>query len=167
MKKEKGKNLLLKIILGVIIVGLIVFIIMNIVKSKKNNSNEGEVNKQQQVEEENNVSEEFVQQTEDGTKVNVGSKITDEKDVDGLKFTSIQLTEKDNQSTLLADVENTTGKDINDYTNLNIKFLDKSGAEIITIKGILPPLKAGEKTQLNAGLTQDVANAYDVEISKE
>ena len=34
MKKEKEKNLFLKIVLIAIIVGIIVFIIMNIVKSK-------------------------------------------------------------------------------------------------------------------------------------
>lgn len=171
MKKEKGKNLFLKIVLIAIIVGIIVFIIMNIVKIKKSKEGVGQNNQKQNSEsqqvEENAVKEEFVQQTDDGTKVNVGSKITDDKDVNGLKFTNVQLTEKNNQSTLLADVENATGKDIKDYTNLGITFLTKDGQEIITIKGILPPLKSGDKTQFNTGLTQDVANAYDIKIKVE
>ena len=169
MKKEK--NLFLKIVLIAIIVGIIVFIIMNIVKSKNSKEGVGQNNQKQNSEsqqvEENAVKEEFVQQTDDGTKVNVGSKITDDKDVNGLKFTNVQLTEKNNQSTLLADVENATGKDIKDYTNLGITFLTKDGQEIITIKGILPPLKSGDKTQFNTGLTQDVANAYDIKIKVE
>ena len=170
MRKDNGKNLWLKILLGLVIIGIIIFIIINIVKNREIKGNtsknvETEVNQQQ--EEENKVEEEFVQHTEDGTKVNVGSKITDDREVDGLKFTNIQLTEKNNQSTLLADVENATGKNISDYTNLDITFLTKDGQEIITIKGILAPLKSGEKTQLNAGLTQDVANAYDIKIKKD
>ena len=171
MKNEKGKNLFLKIVLIAIIVGIIVFIIMNIVKIKNSKEGVGQNNQKQNSEsqqvEENVVKEEFVQQTDDGTKVNVGSKITDDKDVNGLKFTNVQLTEKNNQSTLLADVENVTGKDIKDYTNLGITFLTKDGQEIITIKGILPPLKSGDKTQFNTGLTQDVANAYDIKIKVE
>jgi regulatory protein YycI of two-component signal transduction system YycFG len=168
MKNEKEKNLFLKIVLIVIIVGIIVFIIMNIVKSKKSKEGVGQnQNGESQQVEENAVKEEFVQQTDDGMKVNVGSKITDDKEVNGLKFTNVQLTEKDNQSTLLADVENATGKELKDYTNLDITFLTKDGQEIVTIKGILTPLKSGEKTQLNAGLTQDVANAYDIRIKVE
>ena len=171
MKNEKGKNLFLKIVLIAIIVGIIVFIIMNIVKSKNSKEGVGQNNQKQNSEsqqvEENAVKEEFVQQTDDGTKVNVGSKITDDKDVNGLKFTNVQLTEKNNQSTLLADVENATGKNLTDYTNLDITFLTKDGQEIITVKGILPPLKSGDKTQFNTGLTQDVANAYDIKIKVE
>ena len=169
MKKEK--NLFLKIVLIAIIVGIIVFIITNIVKSKNSKEGVGQNNQKQNSEsqqvEENAVKEEFVQQTDDGTKVNVGSKITDDKDVNGLKFTNVQLTEKNNQSTLLADVENATGKNLTDYTNLDITFLTKDGQEIITVKGILPPLKSGDKTQFNTGLTQDVANAYDIKIKVE
>ena len=109
MKNEKGKNLFLKIVLIAIIVGIIVFIIMNIVKIKNSKEGVGQNNQKQNSEsqqvEENVVKEEFVQQTDDGTKVNVGSKITDDKDVNGLKFTNVQLTEKNNQSTLLADVD--------------------------------------------------------------
>ena len=168
---KKGKNLFLKIVLIAIIVGIIVFIIMNIVKSKNSKEGVGQNNQKQNSEsqqvEENAVKEEFVQQTDDGTKVNVGSKITEDKDVNGLKFTNVQLTEKNNQSTLLADVENATGKDLTDYTNLDITFLTKDGQEIITVKGILPPLKSGDKTQFNTGLTQDVANAYDIKIKVE
>ena len=168
---KKGKNLFLKIVLIAIIVGIIVFIIMNIVKSKNSKEGVGQNNQKQNSEsqqvEENAVKEEFVQQTDDGTKVNVGSKITEDKEVSGLKFTNVQLTEKNNQSTLLADVENATGKDIKDYTNLGITFLTKDGQEIITIKGILPPLESGDKTQFNTGLTQDVANAYDIKIKVE
>ena len=169
MKKEK--NLFLKIVLIAIIVGIIVFIIMNIVKSKNTKEGVGQnylkQNSESQQVEENAVKEEFVQQTDDGTKVNVGSKITDDKDVNGLKFTNVQLTEKNNQSTILADVENATGKNLTDYTNLDITFLTKDGQEIITVKGILPPLKSGDKTQFNTGLTQDVANAYDIKIKVE
>ena len=50
-------------------------------------------------------------------------------------------------------------------TLLNIKLLDEQENEIITIGGIISPMQVGETTQLNAGMTMDYANAYDVEIT--
>ena len=167
MGKNSGKSLLLKIILVIIIIGVIALIVMNITKGAKKNSNKEEANTeglQNQEEREENVVEEFVQQTDDGTKVNVGSKLIEDKEIEGLTFTNIQLTEKDNQSTLLADVKNTSENDIEDYINLDITFLNEDNEEIATISGIISPLKVGETTQLNAGLTQDIANAYSMEI---
>lgn len=118
---------------------------------------------------ENVVEEKYVTKSSDGSKVNTGSKINQTRKVGGLEFSDFQLTEQDNQSTLLATVKNTSGKDITDYTNLDITFYAEDGSEIVKIKGLVAPVKVGETTQLNAGLTQDIANAYDVkiEISKD
>lgn len=167
-KQKKGINVF-SIIL--IIVAIIIIAIVakknNIFKGKSENNSNTEISESEENSEENVVvNEEFTQSIEDGTKINVGSKINEERTVAGLKFTNFQLTEKDNQSTLLADVENTSGKDINDYTTLNIKFLAKDGKEIVTIQGLLVPLKAGATTQLNANVTQDIANAFDLEITE-
>ena len=43
--------------------------------------------------------------------------------------------------------------------------LDKSGNTITTVRGIINAMNAGETTQLNMGVTADVANAYDFKVS--
>lgn len=52
-----------------------------------------------------------------------------------------------------------------DITLLDIKLLDEQGNEIVTVGGIISPMQVGETTQLNASMTMDYANAYDVEIT--
>ena len=110
------------------------------------------------------TDEKFVQVLEDGTKLNKSSKLNETKNVEGIEISNIQFTYKDGQTVLLADVTNNSGKAI-DMTLLNIKLLDEQENEIITIGGIISPMQVGETTQLNAGMTMDYANAYDVEIT--
>ena len=49
---------------------------------------------------------------------------------------------------------------------INIILIDKTGKEIATIPGIVAPVKAGGIQQLNAGITEDYANAYDFKVEK-
>ena len=107
--------------------------------------------------------EEYVERLEDGTKLNTSDKLNSEKNVQGLKITNTQLTTKDGRTVLLADVTNNTGKDM-DVTLIDITLKDAKGNEIVTVGGILSPMKAGETIQLNNGMTLDYANAYDFEI---
>lgn len=115
-------------------------------------------------EESNTEIEEFVKVLEDGTKLNTSSKLTESKTVGVYKIGNIQLTMKDNQSVLLADVENTSASET-DVVLLDIILYDKQGNEIATIPGIISPMKAGEKTQLNTSVTADYVNVYDFKIN--
>mgnify|MGYP004500960195 FL=1 len=151
MSKEEKRGLLILIIVAIAIIVTLV-IILNVRGKKSNNDAE-----------ENEVVEEFVQVLEDGTKLNISTKLSETKIVDGLKIGNIQLTMQNGQSVLLADAENDTGKDI-DIMLLDIILLDKNGNELTTIAGIIGNLKAGEKQQLNSSVTSDYANAYDFRV---
>ncbi len=152
--KKKEKRLIL-ILIAILVVVLIIGLFI-----KKNRNEENGVQSQQNTA----TDEKFVQVLEDGTKLNKSSKLNETKNVEGIEISNIQFTYKDGQTVLLADVTNNSGKAI-DMTLLNIKLLDEQENEIITIGGIISPMQVGETTQLNAGMTMDYANAYDVEIT--
>ena len=149
--KEKGMILLIILVGVVIITGLLIW--------KKGTSKNN--NKQ----EEEQIKEEFVQVLEDGTKLNISNKLKEEKTIKGLKIGNIQLTEQNGQSVLLAEVRNEGTQDVQMFL-INIILIDKEGKEIATIPGIVSPVKAGTTVQLNAGITEDYANAYDFKVEQ-
>lgn len=171
MKKETKKNnnlgpwvvIFLVVIIGVAIIGIVIN------KNKTKNANQGVAGQgadgSVSAEAENEVVEEFVSKKDDSTKVNTSSDLKVDKTYNGIKITNIQLTAKDNETTLLADAENVSGKDIADFTDIDLVFYDKEGKEIGTIPGIISPLKAGEKSQLNASINADFANAFDFKVT--
>lgn len=122
-------------------------------------------NKNEKVIEENNTNiEELVEILGDGTKLNTSSKLAETKQVGIYKIGNIQLTMKNNQTVLLADVENTSASETA-VVLLDIVLYNKEGKEIATIPGIISPMKAGEKTQLNSSVIADYADAYDFKIN--
>ena len=152
MKSKEKKILLILIIVAIAIIAILWFIARGGKESKQ--------------EETNQVKEEFVQVQEDGTKVNISNKLKEEKELDGLKIGNIQLTEKDGQLTLLANVTNTTSQDVDAFF-IDIILYDKDGNEIDTILGLVSPVKAGQTVELKAGITEDYANAYDFKVVKK
>lgn len=153
---KKNEKIIISILLVVLVIAIIVFTVN---KNKKEENNNENVNTETQ----NNVTEEFVQVLEDGTKLNTSTKLNETKQVGIYKFENIQLTEKDGQSLILADVTNTS-KNETDAKIVDIKLLDKDGKEIVTIGGIISPLKSGETKQFNSSMSLDYANIYDFEI---
>ena len=150
MKKSEKKMILILVIVSILIIG----VIWLVTRPKKEEIVENE------------VVEEFVQVLDDGTKLNTSSKLQEEKTINGLKIGNIQLTEKNGQLVLLADVTNPTEKDSEIFL-IDIILYDKTGKEIATVPGIVSPIKAGGKTQLNAGITEKYANAYDFKVVKK
>lgn len=173
MKKSEKRMIL--ILVAILIVVLIIFsVTKNKGKKSTSESSDASADQTQATEqtadngaEQNQASQEFVETVDGGTKLNTSSKLSETKEFDGFKFENIQLTEQDNQTTLLADVTNDSGKDTTDATLVDVIFLDKDGNEITTIDGIISPLKAGEKTQFNASTTLSYAGAYDFKIVKK
>lgn len=149
MKKGGIKIFIILLILGVLILGVIYFII-------KNNVHTDTI-------EQNQTSEEFVQILDDGTKLNTSTKLNENKNINGLQIGNIQLKREDNKTTLLADVENVTDKTINEKY-LDIILIDKEAKILTTIPAITVKLEPGEKTQLNIGTQLDYVNAYDFRI---
>ncbi len=152
---NKDKKLTV-ILIVIFIIILIISFFINKIGNDKN-----EIQEQTQ---DTETGEKFVRVLEDGTKLNISEKLNETKNVEGIEISNIQFTYKDGQTVLLADVTNNSGKAIG-ITLLNIKLLDEQENEIITIGGIISPMQVGETTQLNAGMTMDYANAYDVEIT--
>ncbi len=161
--EKKKTNLGPIIVVGVILIAgiaAITIIAKNQINKKGNVSNTNGSGEQQV----NAVVEEFVATTEDDTKMNTSSNLKEEKDYKGLKISNIQLTTKNNDTVLLADVENISGKDISTFVQFDVTFTDKEGKELGTIPSIVLPLKSGEKSQLNSSTTGDFANAYNFTI---
>lgn len=153
---KKNEKIIILILLVVLVIAIIIFAVN---KNKKEEDNNENIN----TETENNVTEEFVQVLEDGTKLNTSTKLNETKQVGIYKFENIRVTEKDGQSLILADVTNTS-KNETDAKIVDIKLLDKDGKEIVTIGGIISPLKSGETKQFNSSMSLDYANIYDFEI---
>lgn len=153
---KKGEKKFLILLIAITIIVIIIFI-----------ATRGKKKEENIVEENNTAKEEFVQVLDDGTKLNISTKLNEAKKVNGLEFGNIQLTERDGQSVLLADVKNNTAN-ATELTLVDVTLLDKEGNTIVTVGGIIAPLEAGESTQFNTSMTLDYANAYDfkVEVSK-
>lgn len=151
MKKKEKQMIGILILVAAVIITIIFF-----ATRPKEDENKG-------VEIQNTVKEEFVQVLEDGTKLNVSSKLNEAKTVNGLKIQNIQLTNKNGQLILLADVTNESGKDT-DILSIDIILYDKEGKELGKVPGMLAPMKSGTTSQLNAGITEDYANAYDFKV---
>ena len=160
-KDEKGITVMTLVIAVVIIivVGLLFTIIINKNKSKETvtDGNAGVSVGQE------DKKEEFVQKQSDGSKLNTSKELQKTKKLDGLEFTNIQLKEIGGITTLLADIENKTGKTSQERT-VTVEILDKQGKVITSLRGTVAEIPAGGKDQLNVGVTSDVANAYDFRI---
>ena len=165
-KEIKLVNLLL-VLVAIIVV---IIVIRNIIKKNKSDNNDmmwGTAEKQIEQEKESDRSfEEFVQVLEDGTKVNISSKLKEDKALDNLKITDISLTYKDNATRLLAVVENNQEEDT-EITNIEVELIDKQGNTIRKFNGIIEGIKAGEKAKLNCSITTDCVNAYNLLLRKK
>ncbi|GEM_PF-3059052 len=146
---KKKEKILIILLLGIVLIMAILAIVKNQKESQKN------------IVEGINEEEEFTRILEDGTKLNVSTKLNETKMVDKLKIYNIQLTSKNDQTVFLADVESSEDKEI---TLVDIVLLNKNGNELTTITGLIGKTKAGGVQQLNCVVTSDYANAYDFKV---
>lgn len=149
---ERGKKKVLKIliILAVIVTAIIVTIIKINQKPTK----------------EDDTKESYVQEMDDGIKVNKSTKLNEAKLVNGLLISNIQLTEKDGMTTLLADVTNKSGQKT-EFKKLKVILLDENENEIATVLAFVNAMDADETTQLNASTTANYIKAYDFKVVEE
>lgn len=158
--KRNRKNNLIKfilIIIVLIIISIIIALVLNRNKDKEQINNNNETNTLKE--------ESYIEEIEDGVKINKSSKLNEVKEINGLLITNIQLTTKDGMTTLLADVQNNSGVKT-DVKTLQITLLNKDGSELTTVTGIVNGLEIGETTQLNIAMTSDYVNAYDFRVSE-
>lgn len=158
-KKVKNKGgKIISLILIVLFIIMVVAIIGNGRKHKNTSKNSNQDSAQ-------NVANtvDYVEEIEQGVKLNESTKLNEAKTVDGLTFSNIQLTTKDGMSTLLADVINNSGSKT-ELKQIKVTLLDKDYKEIITLSGIVTGLEPGANTELNIAMTSDYVNAYDLKI---
>ncbi len=151
-KKKRSKEISIMIIVCIIIVVITATILLNKKQNKHQNQTTPNANE--------NQKQSYVQEMEDGVKLNKNTKLNTAKEVDGYIITNIQLTTKDGMTTLLADVTNKTGAKTKLRT-VYITLLDEKQAELVKVTGIIDALDVEETTQLNISMTSDYVNAYD------
>ncbi len=154
MKKQKIEIIAMLILIVIILISIIYFITREKQKVVENNVDDIE----------NIEKEEYVQVLDDETKYNTSAKLKEAKSINGLEISNIQLTDKNEQSVLLATITNRSGK-ATDIILINITLYDKEGNIITEIPGIISPMKINETSELIAGITTDYANAYDFKVS--
>ncbi len=113
---------------------------------------------------EGNTSNSYVEEIEDGVKINKSTKLNEAKEIDGLTIANIQLTTESGMTTLLADVTNHSSAKT-EVKSIEITLLNEDGAELTKVTGIINALDVGESTQLNIAMTSDYVNAYDFKVN--
>lgn len=151
IKKKKRRIITIGFI--TIIVLIAVFITYLIIR--KNNKKPSELGK----------TEQYFTVLEDGTKVNNSPKIKENKQFDELDITNIELREKGEITQLIATVTNNTNSVKGGYP-ANMVFVDENNNELAQMGIYIKELQPGETTTLNASITFNYTNAYDIIIKK-
>ncbi len=165
MKKSEKQMILVLIIVAVIIIAVLVNVRNSRQEKVVDNSTGNTGTSVQTNPNKSGVTEteEFVERLEDGTKLNVSEKLAQTKKVGNYEISNIQITEKNGESRLIADVKNTSNAKIG-MKFAKLVLLDKEGKEITSTDAIIGDVEAGQTVQLIASVTTDFSNAYDFSI---
>lgn len=156
MKESKNKGAFLICLVAIILI-IVLLAVKGGNKPKDNITNPTN---------ENEIVEEFVEKKEDGSKENISQQLKKTKKVAGIELTNIRLVESGNLTQLLADATNTTNSTIEEL-DLIVTAIDKNGNTLAEFEASVYLLGPGKTTKLNAGITTDVANAYDFTVRKK
>ena len=156
VNKKKRKSILA---LGAIIIIIIIGIILITTLSQNTKKPKEELDQNQ-----GSNQESYVEEIEEGIKINKSTKLNEVKEVEGLQISNIQLTTEGGMTTLLADVKNNSGAKT-EVKQVEITLIREDGSEIAKITGIINELEVGATTQLNISTTSDYIEAYDFLVS--
>ena len=156
-KKIKLNSLLIVLaILVVLIIAIVAIIRMNQNKSEEQNGNESNA--------QNTVS--YVEEIEDGVKLNTSTAMNTSKTLNGLLISNIQLSSRSGMTNLLADVTNNNSTATTVKT-VEITLLSEDGQELTKLTGIINAMQPGETTELNISTTSNYVEAYDFTITEK
>lgn len=161
----KNKKLWIFIAIIIIIIILLVVFKFNKKDNNKIDKNNSSTNDVIVVNPDENNENEFIELQDDGTKLNKSEKFSQTKTIEGLEISNIKLTEKDNATEILADIKNTTDKDVEGFY-ADITFLDKNGQIIVILGGYIPSVEANGMATLNTNSSGNFANAYDFTVTR-
>ena len=156
MKKKEKKRILILIVVAIIII-LVLFWIRAAVNKKDNQGSQNPSSSSSE------AGSEYTALYSDGSKLNVSSKLKENKSYQNVIISNIQLTTVNGVNRLLANVTNNSSAST-DAQDVSIVFVDSQGNTIATVPGVIPALNAGETAQLNASTTKDIINAYDFRV---
>ena len=168
-KGEKKKRKIRRLLFLILIVLIIAVVAINVSKHKDGNDNENQNLEQQNVAKNNpkeTLEEKYVQTLDDGNKVNTSEKLKENKKIDSLELKDIQLMYKNGVTTLLANVENSSNKTVEQKV-VEVTLLNDNNEKIYTLQGIIEEIEAGGTKQLNCSITADFVNAYDFTIKEK
>lgn len=157
--KSKGAFLICVVAIILIIVMLVSGGKKDDVTNKGQNSNETTGNVAQE-------KEEYVEEQADGGKVNTSEQLKKTKKVAGIELTNIRLVEYGGITQLLADAKNTTNMKI-EQMDIIVTAIDKNGKTLAEFEASVYELAPGKTTMINAGITEDIANAYDFKVKQK
>ncbi len=158
---KKNKKIITTIIVFVIVVVGVILIL-----EKLSNNQENKGNQYENEQEENELVEKYVEELDDGRKINISNKLKETKKLEGLEISNIQLTYENNQSIILANIENKSKEDV-EMMLIEVILYDDEENEIDRLNGLISNLKKGKTTQLNIGTQNDCVNAYDFSVKKK
>ena len=158
---KKNKKIITTIIVFVIVVVGVILIL-----EKLSNNQENKGNQYENEQEEHELVEKYVEELDDGRKINISNKLKETKKLEGLEISNIQLTYENNQSIILANIENKSKEDV-EMMLIEVILYDDEENEIDRLNGLISNLKKGKTTQLNIGTQNDCVNAYDFSVKKK
>ena len=153
MKKKQSKKLLWVLTIVFLIIVCVTVIFVKIFTKNDNNKNLAGNN------------DNFTKIISDGTRINISEKLNENKKIDDLDITDIELKSDGQVTQLTAIINNNTGKTKGDYP-AKVIFIDSNNNEIAEMGIYIKKLQPGESTILNGKITFDYTNAYNFNIQK-
>ena len=161
MKKSEKRMVLILVIIAII--AIVVFVIVRRGDESGTQQNaRGQISQGGQTSGTNQDSD-LVEKLQDGTKLNISDKLSETKTFGNYEVSNIQLTEKNGESLILADVKN-IGSAKMEMKFADVKLVDKEGNEITTLQAVIGEVEPGATVQLQVSATTDFSNAYDFSI---
>lgn len=151
-----------KIIFILVIISIIILIIF--VKNKMNKT-ENETTENiniEKIQEEVKLLE-YVQTLEDGTLKNNSEKLKENKEFGGLEIKRILITGKDNEATMVIDIQNISTQ-VKEDKEVTLIMKDKDGNEIGKMGVNILKLQPKQASTLEFKMSLNFINTYDFEI---
>lgn len=160
-KEKKSKKINLNRILILIILVIAIVTIIGIIFKQKDDRAEKESKLQEQLESNKNYTT-----LENGVLLNTSKKIGESKSVKGLKVTNIQITQSNGITTIVADITNSTEKNVKGFS-VNVIPIDKNGEEMTTLTGYIQEIESGKSTSLVVSTSYDFINCENIQIEEK
>lgn len=153
-KKNNKKIIIILVIAMILIIAVVAIYLIN------KRSSLGEKESVQ------NEVQSYVQEVEDGVKLNTSTAMNTSKTLGNLLITNIQLTNRSGMTNLLAEVVNNSDE-ATPLKTVEITLLSYDGEELAKLTGVINSLEPGESTQLNIATTSNYITAYDFKIEEK